>query len=266
MAVCDVPCEDWTTAEAVRACEGCADFSDDVLAEAIAVASSVLYNWSERRFPGLCNDIVRPCARTEHGFALHGRLQRGGFDGWLPSWGWCSCNVGDACGCCRLPEVKLGGYPIQCIGEVVIDGVPLDCDAYRVDNDTTLVRIDGESWPCCQDLRLPDTEVGTWSVTYTYGREVDPGGQLSAKLYACEVAKLCGGGPCKLPARVQQITRQGVSAGVMDLEALIALGGLGIPFVDQWLGGLEKAKRGSRGLIVASPESARRVRRTGPVG
>jgi hypothetical protein len=266
MTVRDVPCADWTTVDAVKAC-GCPDLDDAVVQAAIEVASSVLYNWSKRRFPGICEDTVRPCARRSAlpGWSLHGLSQAWGYSGagtWLPEWGTCSCNTEASCSCCGIPSVRLGGWPVVEVLEVLVDGVALAPGDYRLDNDTSLVRIDGQPWPCCQNMELADTEPGTWSVTYTYGREPDPGGVLAANLYACEVAKLCGGGECKLPARVQTITRQGMSAGFIDVDALVQLGALGIPFVDQWLLGLERAKQG-RGLVIASPDIGRRVRRTG---
>ena len=267
MSIRDTPCADWTDIAAVRAC--CTtEAGDAVVQEAIEVASSVLYNWSKRRFPGVCSDVVRPCARRQDAWSYHGAL--GGYSwsasAWNSSWGWCSCNTEDACGCCGIPSVGLGGWPVQAITEVKVDGVVLDPSTYRLDNDSRLVRIDGEPWPCCQNLLLADTEPGTWSVAYTYGREVDPGGVLSANLYACEIVKLCEGGECRLPNKVQNITRQGMSAGFIDVDAIVQLGALGIPFIDQWLEGLDRAASSSRGLVIASPDIGRRVRRTGPVG
>jgi len=268
MSISDVPCADWTDIDAVKAC-GCPDADDADVQEAIEVASSVLYNWSRRRFPGVCSDVVRPCARTTDGWAFHGAWQSGAgwsSSAWNGSWGWCSCNTEDSCSCCGIPSVRLGGWPVASITEVLIDGAVLDPSAYRLDNDTSLVRIDGDSWPCCQDMLAATTEPDTWSVAYTYGRAVDPGGVLSANLYACEIVKLCTGGDCRLPAKVQTITRQGMSAGFIDVDAIVQLGALGIPFIDQWLEGLDRAASSSRGLVIASPDIGRRVRRTGPVG
>jgi hypothetical protein len=234
----DGPCQAWTSVADVQACEGCADLSDTAVASAIAVASQILYNLSGRRFPGICSDVVRPCSTG------------------------CGCRR-DSCSCPGLSEITLGGWPIVAVSEVLVDGVALIAGTdYRVDNGTTLVRLDDEVWPCCQDMSLAATELDTWQVTYTYGRAIPSGGQLAAKLYACEIAKLCAGGDCRLPAKVQSVSRQGVTAGFIDFGAVAELGGIGIPIADQWLASLDHAKQG-RGLIIASPDSHRSLRRTG---
>lgn len=230
------PCQAWTTVADVQGCDGCADLSDTAVASAVAVTSEILYNLSGRRFPGVCTDVVRPCSTR------------------------CGC-VHDACSCPGLSEVTLGGWPVIAVTDILVDGVALDADAWRVDNGTTLVRLDGDVWPCCQDMSLPATDAGTWQVTYSYGRAVPSGGALAAKLFACEVAKLCAGGDCRLPAKVQSVSRQGVTAGFIDFGAVAELGQIGIPIADQWLSSLDHARQG-RGLIVASPDTPRRVRRT----
>lgn len=233
----DGPCDAWTSVADVQGCEGCAELSDTAVSSAIGVVSEILYNLSERRFSGVCTDVVRPCSRR------------------------CGCAADD-CSCPGLSGVALGGWPIIAVSEVLVDGVALDPSAYRVDNGSTLVRLDGDAWPCCQDMSLPVTELDTWQVTYSYGRAIPSGGQLAAKLYACEVAKLCAGGECRLPAKVQSVSRQGVTAGFIDLGAVAEMGQIGIPIADQWLASLDHARQG-RGLLMASPDSHRMIRRTG---
>ena len=70
-------------------------------------------------------------------------------------------------------------------------------------------------WPSCQILDLPDTEDGTFSVTYRYGQDPPVSGQHAAAALACEFYRACGGGggtgDCDLPQTAVRVTRQGVS-------------------------------------------------------
>jgi hypothetical protein len=90
-------------------------------------------------------------------------------------------------------------------------------------------------WPFCQDLTLPDTEVGTMSVTYLNSYPVDGLGAYAAGVLAYEYAQACQGNHCRLPTNVTQVTRQGVSmtieagafpngfTGIREVDAFIAL-------------------------------------------
>ena len=120
------------------------------------------------------------------------------------------CGHDSACGCLGLREVRLYGTASQVV-EVKVDGTVLDPGAYRLDPGGRLVRLDGEDWPLCQDLAAPDTEEGTWSVTYTPGAVVDGLGAYAAGVLAGEFVKACAGGECSLPTNVTQIARNGVT-------------------------------------------------------
>ncbi len=67
-------------------------------------------------------------------------------------------------------------------------------------------------WPRCQNLDLPDTEVGTFSVTYEYGVEPPLIGLEAAKQLACQIYLGCtGSDQCQLPTGATRVTRQGVT-------------------------------------------------------
>lgn len=187
-----------------------------------------------------CPVTVRPCAaRCSAGTWQTSSVVGGTFNpsinvngNWVNS---CGCRNADTCGCTVIREILLPG-PVGVVTEVSIDGAPLDPNAYRVDNNSRLVRMDGDPWPFCQDMNLADGEEGTFSVTYYRGFGPDDltlaaAGDLAYQFYlACE-----GSDECKLPAGVTNITRQGVtmeipaslwtsgSTGVDSVDGLIAI-------------------------------------------
>lgn len=212
------PCSAWTTTDDIAAC--CTEVEsgsdpDPFFEVARDEASQVLHELSGRIFSGLCQNTVRPCAV---GCGCSMQVLSRGHVVIEPSWsglGW-QCD-GRPCGCSGLSTVKLPGYPVREIVQVKIDGDIVDPDTYRLDGYRYLVRVRDPAepetalrWPSCQMLDLPDTADGTFSVTYTYGQNPPLAGQHAARELACEIAKQCAGGECKLPTGVSQITRQGV--------------------------------------------------------
>jgi hypothetical protein len=134
-----------------------------------------------------------------------------------------------------VPEILLDPMPVTSVIAVKVDGVVLDATAYRVDDWQKLVRVDGEHWPRCQDLSRPDSAVGTWSVTYTFGQPLPADGRLAVTKLAAEIANLCHGGDCVLTDRVIQVVREGVTIELDNYEAIRA-GGTGLPVVDRFVG------------------------------
>ena len=221
-------CTPWIDGEDVADCCSVDDASDTtIFDQAAEVASELLFNLSLRRFPGICERTVRPC-RT--GCACPWQVLEGsGYVIWNwnlynPLYGWGSWNWGNCvggwengCGCAPLSRVLLAGY-VQSVTEVLIDGDVVDPDTYRVYNHRWLVRVRPSAddqmkvWPGCQAMDLPETEHGTWAVTYTYGRDVPVSGQAAAAELACEIYKQCQNLPCKLPANTVRVARQGIVA------------------------------------------------------
>src|SRR5581483_12410773 len=98
------------------------------------------------------------------------------------------------------------------IVQVKIDGVVVDPSTYAVSNNRTLIRttstdgsLTNQGWPCCQDQTLPDTEVNTWSVTYTYGMPPPQLGVMAVAELACQfmmvLSPSINSAGCQLPAR-----------------------------------------------------------------
>ena len=118
----------------------------------------------------------------------------------------------------RFSRVDLGASPIIAVSEVIVDGAVVPASSYRVDDYHWLVRIDGESWPCCQNLSAdPATDDNTLQVSSTWGSTVPTLGVLAARRLACESYASCAGlEACALPRRLQTITRQGLTVALLD--------------------------------------------------
>lgn len=231
------PCSPWVDAIDVAACCGLSEDCDgDAMAALAAVAteaSLALYEISGRIFTGLCESVVRP-ARQPCG--CWGQSESMGLGPW--AWiggayggGWWTNECGDRIGCTPTSYVRLAGYPVRQITQILIDGVIIPqvagLDAgdgihfggYRLDRHRRLTRLSipgppvvAQTWPSCQDMTLADTQPGTFSITYVHG--VDPpllAKQAAAQL-ACQLFLSCGSdGECVLPAGVTRVDRQGIT-------------------------------------------------------
>lgn len=212
----------------------------------IEFASATLRRLTGYRVGG-CPVTVRPCKpscadlmRTPSyydmlafGAGLSGFWPHIGTDGlWINS---CGCRTD--CNCGEICEVSLPP-PVGRVDTVRIDGVDLIANLdYRVDGNR-LVWVDSTrdcGWPSCQDMTKPDTEVGTFSVTYLNAYPVDTLGAYAAGVLASEFAKACTGGKCRLPSGITSIARQGIAmdfatgafpnnlTGIREVDAYIGL-------------------------------------------
>jgi hypothetical protein len=201
------------------------------------LAVQVLWSLSGRQF-GVCPVIVRPCRQPCGG--LWGLTPYSAGGALMVVWDGANyrnllCGCGPKCSWVSPNVVHLSstvGLPVQEIIEVVIEGVVLDPEEYRREGDL-LYRV-GADWPV-QDLTQPLDEPGTWSVTYTRGIPPPAGTANLVGLLAKEFLAACSGGRCRLPRRVQSVTRQGVTYDMVDPTDIYATGKTGIPEVDLWL-------------------------------
>lgn len=237
-------------------------------ADVEAMAVGWLWSWTGKRY-GLCEVTLRPSRDDCAGSTYLGRT--GIPDPVAGSYGWhaltlsggfvsrVGCGIcDDRCGCTEPVSIRLPG-PIHQVNEVLVDGNVVDAADYRVDNGKRLVRQDGDGWPVCNDVGKPPTEPGTWQVTYLQGVPVPEGGQVAAGVLACEMAKALALSPdCRLPQRVQTITREGVTVGVLDPFDGIGEGRTGIWLVDSWVASITHAPARS---TIHSPDR-RPARRT----
>lgn len=246
------PCSLWVTGEDVAATCDALDSSGDptVYDNAAQEASDVLFALSGQQFAGECGPVtVRPCAGP-CGCWPPGRVDVG--------WHQRQCGW--------LSQVKLSGYPIREITEVLIDGAVIDPAEYRLDGRRYLTRLadaDGRAqrWPACQRLDLAETEEGTFAVTYTYGQDPPLLGIEAAQQLACQIAAAGpdASGDCALPDGTVVVTRQGVT---IELDRFIEDGISALPLVGLFLQTYNPARLRKRSTVW-SPDIAPHARQVG---
>ena len=204
------------------------------LPDMLQFASSVLYEFTGHQWPGEHTDIIRPVGCSCHGYALS-HLADG--TTWIHH---------------GVTEIVLPGYPVVSIDEVKIDGAVVPSAQYRVDDWRKLVYLPPASggvggWPCSQRLDRPDTDEGTFSVEYKWGAAPPAEGTTCAAILACQLAIACQPDPakngCRLPQRITNITRQGVSMAILDPLTLFGEGRTGLTEVDLWLDSLRYGQK-----------------------
>lgn len=219
-------------------CTWTPDFTDEQSAEwdeytveqqdrALLMASSSIQMLTSYRV-GTCPTTIRPCppiARCGCGWNPHIRDGR-----WYND-----CVHGYRC---RVKsEVDIPG-PVGYIDSMMIDGVAVDLwgGDWRLDNGHLLVwQGEGDSpIPEGQNLNRPDTEPGTWSITYSRSHPVSEQGRQAVATLALEMVKaFTPRKKCTLPRGVTSVVRNGVS---FSIEAGLFPGGLtGIDTVDQYI-------------------------------
>lgn len=214
----------------------CADWSSysiDLQTAAAQFGALVVWAATGRRF-GLCERTVRPCGQQCSG-CTNGYYWSEGT--WVPyvfngEWRNCGCGTG-CCSCEPAHQVWLPGSVASIpVTGVSVGGVVIDPASWRIDNGEWLVRTDGESWPRCQDFNV-DSGDGIFTVTYLAGLPVPDVLLRAAGEMACEYAKSCSGAECRLPSRVQSLTRQGMTVSMVDIDSLLSRGLTGVQTVDQ---------------------------------
>lgn len=232
-------------------------------ARALALASSALRGLTAYRVGG-CPVTVRPCAPRGYIAAFVPFYGSYGSDWMQPgintSGHWVnSCGCSGGCGCSITGSITLPA-PIGEIVEIKVDGNIIPEADYAIVNGNAVVWIGAgpSPFPASQNLSLPDTEPGTFSITYLNAYPVDGIGAQAAALLAMEFAKACKPkGKCALPRGVTEVVRNGVS---FTIEAgMFPNGSTGIDivdaFIEQW--NPEHRKMPTK---VWTPQSARTVR------
>jgi len=192
------------------------DLDQTIKDRAIALASETLRRLTGYRVGG-CPITVRPCRSSCTDttvmpsywyagavFPFNPHINASGV--WING---CGCTTD--CSCEELCEVVLPG-PVGEVYTIMSDGVEVPSTEYTIYGNRLTWTGTGECpWPMCQNLALPDTEVGTFSVTYLNSWPVDGLGAYAAGVLAFEYAQACQGFTCRLPAGVTAVSRSGVS-------------------------------------------------------
>lgn len=240
------PCSDWATTADL--CSPCDDYAVDaaIMADMLTAASEILYVASGRQFPGACSttvEIVRG-RLAPHQPGDPAELRSATVDG----------RVSSGAGYRRRglaveSRLTLGVFPIRSVTAVRINGSTVDAGDYRVDDWRHLVRVNGSGDPV-------GWESGTIAVDVSYGLDPPQMGVLAAADLACELYKSCQPetfGDCRLPKRVQTITRQGVSMALLDPLDFLEQGRTGLYLPDLFISTYNPANA-RRGVAIASPD------------
>uniref|UniRef100_A0AAU8B0A2 Head tail connector protein n=1 Tax=Dulem virus 38 TaxID=3145756 RepID=A0AAU8B0A2_9CAUD len=224
-----------------------------------AMATQLLWEWTNRRF-GTDVVVIRPEAADVAKIPTY--QSQGYMRGFVPfRLGGVLHDV--VCGLCGplcthtagTPAIRLPGN-VHRVHKVTVNGQVLPEDSYRVINRAVL-QLTGRTsqpgvevprvFPAVQDLSLPATEPGTWEIRYSQGVPVPEGGMVAAGVLALELAKAaCMDRDCALPARLQSVTRQGVTVQVQDDYDEMQEGRTGIWLVDSWVASIRKPRQAAR--------------------
>lgn len=201
--------------------------TDEVQQRSLMLATSSLQMLTYNRV-GACPITIRPCPEPPRcGCAFDPHIRDGA---------WYN-NCSHATACAPLSEVNIPG-PVGYIDQFLIDGQAVDLESgdWRLDDGHLLVwqGVGPSPLPSFQNLNLPDTAPGTWSITYSRSYPVLADGRIAVTYLALEFAKACKPkGKCSLPKGVQSVARNGVS---FTIEAGLYPGGLtGIEIVDAYI-------------------------------
>lgn len=212
------PCSPWD----IGCCCDLSSYSPSITGMAAMAATEVLWAASGRQFVTGCEVVWLPCPETcgdsTGTYPTPARI--GGL--WYNLT--CSSGCSGFCSCNSQDQFTL---PVAAqVVSISIAGAPVASGSYTVYNDRFVVRTDGGTWPYCND--------GTWLVTARPGLEVPELGIMAAAELACEFAKGCSDDRgCKLPANLSALTRQGVSASVVETASkMLEEGGIGLYLSD----------------------------------
>jgi hypothetical protein len=243
--------------ESLGVCSDWADYPEETQEAALQLSYLFLWAATGRRY-GICPITVRPsqskCTPAQYQ-AYPVWPGQGSSDGYpmgpfLFGGQWFNSDCGSCCnsgGC----SIVLRG-PVAEVTEVLVDGETISSSAYRVDVSQgayLLVRTDGLCWPSCQNMTASTSEDDTFSVTYGYGRAIPISLRIAAAMLACEYAKAITGGPCKLPARMTRLSRQGIDVEVEAVDA--AAGTTGLKEVDDVVAALNPGRLKSPPVVLS---------------
>lgn len=197
--------------------------------QAVALAVEWLWSKSARRY-GTRPVLLRPQTRSRGmrpwpgiGLQPMSSVISGLSSGWM-----------DGEGTREHDQVLELPAPVVSVESVEIDGVTVDPDVWRLENNY-LVRQDGGIWPRTQNLIAALGQPNTWAVRFTRGFAVTDFGMYATGKLVCYFGKqIAGGKPCELPYNTTNVTRAGVSISRSTGKGQAAQTSP-VPEVDQWL-------------------------------
>lgn len=142
--------------------------------------------------------------------------------------------------------VTLPDPPVVAVDTVTVGGDPFTAWTAWLPS-ALLERTDGEPWPLN----------GTVAVTFRHGLAPPSGGVAAASALALELGKArVGDGNCRLPKRVTNLQREGVTVALLDQGEVLDKGRTGLLDVDGWIASVNP--RGlTRRMSAWSPDQPR---------
>lgn len=213
-------CTPWATVDDATTKQREQVANDELLALKIDDASQLLYALTGRRWRGAC---VRTDVTLHVGCLC---MARDGYP--LPTYAWAE-RVGYDSRTLAVNDwglqpwaIRLPDEPVREVTALAFNGTPLDLDAFRLTGNRDLwAQPRGTIW-------LRGDYVGSW----TFGAAPPDLVKGATVTLAVELAAAAQGAKCRLPARVQSITREGVSMVLLDPLEFLDKGRTGIPEVD----------------------------------
>lgn len=216
------PCEVWPFVL-------CADLptsSAPVTGALLEAATEGLWAASGRQF-GQCLRTVQPCTSCTptwwtDGLAIWPALIGGRWFNLT-----CDSCIGNTspCRCSAVSEFWLP-YGASTVVSITIDGSVVPTGSYAV-HDGRVARVDGESWPRCND--------GDWTVVAGFGRPVPRLGELAVGELLLELARGCAGDSCALSPNVISRVVNGITETFPDPTELVGAALDVLPMVTRFL-------------------------------
>lgn len=186
----------------------------ETLKAATAAAQSILFAVSGRRF-GVYDTteeafVVTSCQSlpTWQPYQLHGL--------------WYNARCGGGC-----TQLTLRSQPVRTVAAVRSGDVTLDADDWFLTGNTVNIP---NGCPACSGCESP-----RFQVDYQWGIKPDELGNMALGEVACEVIEGWEGRQCRLSARAQSVSRQGVTVDLLDAQELLDGGLIGTPLADSWI-------------------------------
>lgn len=224
MTIDSGPCSTW---DVVLPCE-ISGVDAVTTGNAARAATEILWALSGRQF-GECEVEFWPCRQECAPMPV-------GYSGYYDSdWStqriWytppCANSCAGACTCTNESRFTLP-RPIASIVSITIEGSVVPTGSYEIHGAQTVVRTDGLLWPACND--------GSWSVVARFGKAVPTLGLLAGGELTCEFIKMFRNvKECRLPQRVQNVTRQGVTMAFLDPLTFLEKGRVGLYLADLFI-------------------------------
>lgn len=245
---------------------GWADLTPEQQEVGYTLATYQLWALTGRQF-GQCEITVQPC-RPRRPLPLYQVFPVPGWGGYggygYAGWGggpviidgtWYNM-CGPGCRCAARCEIGLDGpTDTDSVLQVTVRGDVVDPSAYQIQNNYLLVRTDNQCWPTCIDYSKQDPP--EFTVTYLRGTPPPAALQIMAGVLAFEYGLACAGSDeCRLPARLQSMTRQGVSVQVAIGTQYIDFGMTGLADVDALVIQLNPNRLTERPMVL-SPDRPR---------